>query len=215
MTPSVVSSLLRLVTGARAQWVGCEPSARPRIYFANHSSNLDGPTIWAVMPPEIRPLVRPVAAKDYWNAGGVRRYMASRIFNAILIERKQPTRHDNPIEDMLRGLGDKGSLILFPEGSRFPGPDPVPFKSGLFHMAKKRPDLELIPVLLDNMNRVLPKGELLPVPMICNVTFGSPLALQPGEPRDDFLTRARQAVIDLRPRDLVPVSPLSRPGAPA
>ncbi len=211
MTPSVVATLLRLITGARAQWIGCEPHPRPRIYFANHTSNLDGPTIWSVLPAELRRLARPVAARDYWNGGRIRRYMATKIFNSILIERKQPTRTDNPIDDMLRGLGDTGSLILFPEGTRGPGPDPTEFKSGLFHIAKKRPDLELIPVLLDNMNRVLPKGELLPVPLICSVSFGNPLLLIEGEPRDAFLTRARQAVIDLRSAVIAPNSPRLEP----
>jgi 1-acyl-sn-glycerol-3-phosphate acyltransferase len=201
MTRAVVASFLRLMTGARAHWAGCEPHPRPRVYFANHCSNLDGPTIWSVLPPEIRARARPVAARDYWNAGGVRRFMATKIFNAILIERKQPTRTDNPIDDMLRGIGDSGSLILFPEGTRSPGPDPAPFKSGLFHLVRKRPDLELVPVLLDNMNRVLPKGELLPVPLICTVTFGTPFSLQEGESRDAFLDRARQAIINLRVPD--------------
>lgn len=212
MTPSVVATLLRLVSGARAQWIGCDPSVRPRIYFANHTSHLDGPTIWAVLPSEIRQLARPVGARDYWSGGKIRQYMATQIFNTILIERKKPTKTDNPIDDMLRGIGDNGSLILFPEGTRGPGPDPAEFKSGLFHIAKKRPELELVPVLLDNMNRVLPKGELLPVPLICNVIFGCPMFLQDGEPRDDFLARARQAVINLRTDGVAPSTPAPRTG---
>lgn len=214
MTPSIVAGLLRLVTGAQALWVGCEPHPRPRIYFANHCSHLDGPTIWAVLPPEIRALTRPVAARDYWNGGRIRRYMAIQIFNSILIERKQPTRTNNPIDDMVRGIGDRGSLILFPEGTRSHGPDPAPFMSGLFHLVRKRPDLELVPVLLDNMNRVLPKGELLPVPLICSVTFGTPFHLREEESRDDFLSRARQAVIHLRTPEANTLTASSPPVTP-
>ena len=212
MTPSVVATLLRLISGARAQWIGCVPSTRPRIYFANHTSHLDGPTIWAVLPSEIRQLSRPVGARDYWSGGRIRQFMATRIFNTILIERKKPTKTDNPIDDMLRGIGETGSLILFPEGTRGPGPDPAEFKSGLYHIAKKRPDLELVPVLLDNMNRVLPKGELLPVPLICNVVFGCPLFLQDMEPRDEFLARARQSIINLRTAFDSPSTPPPRTG---
>lgn len=212
MTRSLMATFLRLVTGAQAQWMGCEPHPRPRIYFANHCSHLDGPTIWSVLPPEIRALARPVAAKDYWDAGHIRRYMATKIFNAILIDRQQITRTDNPIDTMLRGMGDAGSVILFPEGSRSTGPDPAPFKSGLFHLVRKRPDLELVPVLLDNLNRVLPKGELLPVPLICTVTFGRPFSWLEGESRDEFLHRARQAVIDLRTPEAT-TTPLSPPPA--
>ncbi|MBM4074492.1 MAG: 1-acyl-sn-glycerol-3-phosphate acyltransferase [Planctomycetes bacterium] len=200
MTPQITASFLRVISGARATWSGCEPDRRQRIYFANHTSNLDGPVLWASLPDDVRRLARPVAARDYWAANRFRRYFAEQVFNAILIERKAPSVRDNPIEDMLTAMGDSHSLILFPEGGRFPGPDPQPFKSGLFHVAKKRPDVELVPVLLDNMNRILPKGELLPVPVISSVTFGEPIKLLSNERRDDFLARARDAVIRLRNR---------------
>ncbi|MBS0261108.1 MAG: 1-acyl-sn-glycerol-3-phosphate acyltransferase [Planctomycetes bacterium] len=198
MTSDLTATMLRLLTGVRAHWRGCEPDLRQRIYFANHSSHLDAPTLWAALPPALRQLTCPVAARDYWTAGRLRRYLATHVFHAVLVERKTPTARDNPIDDMLRALGDQRSLILFPEGGRFTGPDPVEFKSGLFHLAKKRPDLELIPVLLDNLNRVLPKGELLPAPLIASATFGAPLRLEPDEPRSEFLSRARQAIIALR-----------------
>ncbi|MCX7423744.1 MAG: lysophospholipid acyltransferase family protein [Planctomycetia bacterium] len=198
MTPQLTASFLRLLSGARATWLGCGPELRQRVYFANHTSNLDGPVLWATLPLAVRQLTRPVAARDYWTANKLRRFFAEQVFNAVLIERKAPTVRDNPIEDMLAAIGDSHSLILFPEGGRFSGPDPQPFKSGLFHLAKKRPEIELVPVLLDNMNRVLPKGELLPVPIISSVTFGSPIRLEPNERRDEFLVRAREAVIGIR-----------------
>ena len=198
MTPQLTASFLRLLSGARATWLGCGPELRQRVYFANHTSNLDGPVLWATLPLAVRQLTRPVAARDYWTANRLRRFFAEQVFNAVLIERKAPTVRDNPIEDMLAAIGDSHSLILFPEGGRFSGPDPQPFKSGLFHLAKKRPEIELVPVLLDNMNRVLPKGELLPVPIISSVTFGSPIRLEPNERRDEFLVRAREAVIGIR-----------------
>jgi 1-acyl-sn-glycerol-3-phosphate acyltransferase len=198
MTRQLTIAMLRLLTGVTGHWKGCAPDARQRVYFANHSSNLDGPALWAALPEPLRQLTRPVAARDYWQANRVRRHFAEGVFNALLIERKAPTVRDNPIEQMLEALGDRHSLILFPEGSRFSGPDPVEFKSGLYHLARKRPDLELVPVLLDNLNRVLPKGDLLPVPLIASVTFGAPIQLETGEPRDQFLSRARNAVISLR-----------------
>lgn len=198
MTPQLTASFLQLLSGARATWLGCVPETRQRVYFANHTSNLDGPVLWATLPLAVRQLTRPVAARDYWTANRLRRFFAEQVFNAVLIERKAPTVRDNPIEDMLAAIGESHSLILFPEGGRFSEPDPQPFKSGLFHLAKKRPEIELVPVLLDNMNRVLPKGELLPVPIISSVTFGSPIRLEPNERRDDFLVRAREAVIGIR-----------------
>lgn len=191
---NTVSFLGRLVTGARAHWKGCEPSTRQRIYFANHTSNLDALVMWSVLPEAVRALTRPVAARDYWVGDPVRRWLANDVFHAVLIERKKPTAHDNPLVDMLEALGERHSLILFPEGGRFPGPEPGTFKGGLHHLALKRPDVELIPCWVENMNRILPKGEFLPVPLLGGVTFGAPLAPQPDESKPDFLERARQAV---------------------
>ncbi|HVJ84102.1 MAG TPA: lysophospholipid acyltransferase family protein [Caulifigura sp.] len=198
MIPDLAAAAMRAVTGVVPRWVGCGPEPRPRIYFANHSSHLDGPTIWGTLPRSLRRLTRPVAAHDYWTASRFRRYLATQVFNAVLVERKNPTPRNNPLDHMLAAMGAESSLIVFPEGTRFHNPEPAEFKPGLYYLAKRRPDLELVPVLLDNLNRILPKGELLPVPLIGSVTFGAPIRLEEHEGRDQFLTRARQSVIDLR-----------------
>jgi 1-acyl-sn-glycerol-3-phosphate acyltransferase len=198
MMTSLMVALARVVSGARPRWAGCAPDTRQRIYFANHTSHLDALVLWAVLPPPVRLLTRPVAARDYWTAGRLRRHIAEDVFHAVLIERKKPTTHDNPLADMMNALGDKHSLIVFPEGGRGTGPEPGPFKGGLFHIAKRRPDVELIPVLMDNLNRILPKGEVLPVPLLGSVSFGAPIHLQPDEEKAVFLSRARAAVLSLR-----------------
>jgi 1-acyl-sn-glycerol-3-phosphate acyltransferase len=156
------AALAKIVTGANARWVGCEPDIRQRVYFANHTSNLDALVIWASLPPPVRELTRPVAARDYWTKGRLRIFLANKIFNAVLIERKKPTPHDNPLTDMLNALGDRHSLIIFPEGGRQADGEMAAFKGGLFHLAKDRPDLEFVPVLIENLNRILPKGEVFP-----------------------------------------------------
>lgn len=196
MTTGLMVFLARLISGATGRWLGCAPETRQRIYFANHTSNLDALVLWAVLPQEVRARTRPVAARDYWSTG-IRRYIADKIFHAILIERKKPTARDNPIQQILDAMGSERSIIIFPEGGRFSGPAPMPFKSGLYHLAQKRPDVELIPVLMDNLNRILPKGEVLPVPLIGHVTFGAPIKLLPDETKPAFLERARTEVMRL------------------
>ncbi|MFO1477925.1 MAG: lysophospholipid acyltransferase family protein [Verrucomicrobiota bacterium] len=198
MTKSLLAAIARLVSGASIRWVGCSPDSRQRVYYANHTSNLDALVLWASLPTLVRNLTRPVAARDYWIKDPLRRYLALRVLNAVLIERKRPTAHDNPLADMLAALGDRHSLIIFPEGGRQAGGEMAPFKSGLFHLAKDRPDVELIPVLIENLNRVLPKGEFLPVPLLGSLSFGAPIRLEPGERRETFLDRARRAVKDLQ-----------------
>ena len=184
----------RLVSGTSVRWVGCAPDLRQRVYFANHTSNLDALVVWVSMPPNVRFLARPVAARDYWTRGRLRAYLATRIFNAVLIERRKPTPRDNPLADLLKALGDRHSLILFPEGGRQSGGEMAPFKSGLFHLARNRPDVEFVPVLIENLNRILPKGEFLPVPVLGSVIFGTPMRLEANEAKAAFLERARAAI---------------------
>ena len=198
MTGTLLTAMVRLLCGAQAHWQGTTPDPRPRIYFANHTSNLDALVIWAALPRELRALTRPVAARDYWQKGPIRRHLALKVLNAVLIERHKVTVHDNPITAMVEAMGERHSLIIFPEGGRQPGPEPAPFKAGLYHLAKHRPAAELVPVYLENLNRVLPKGETLPVPMLGSLTMGSPILIQSGEAKADFLDRARLAVWNLR-----------------
>lgn len=194
MMKSLLAVIAKIISGANARWVGCVPETRQRIYFANHTSNLDALVIWASLPPPMRLLTRPVAARDYWTKSRLRLYLANQIFNAVLIERKRPTTHDNPLQDMLDALGTRNSLIIFPEGGRQTGTEMAPFKGGLFHLAKDRPEVELVPVLVENLNRILPKGEFLPVPLMGSLSFGTPIRLEAGEDKASFLERAQNAV---------------------
>jgi 1-acyl-sn-glycerol-3-phosphate acyltransferase len=139
-----------------------------------------------------------VAAHDYWTRGAVRPWLAGRVFRAVLIERKNVTRANNPMTPMCDALRAGDSLIIFPEGGRNPSGEIGEFKSGIHHLAREVPEAELVPVYIENLNRVLPKGEVLPVPILCSVNFGQPLHLEAGEKKPEFLARARAAILDLR-----------------
>ena len=192
-----VNGLARLITGVRGEWRGCLPEPRPRIYFANHRSHGDFVLIWSVLPAALRTQTRPVAAADYWGAG-VRRYLGERVFGAVLVEREGATRDKDPTLPLLAALDAGASLILFPEGTRNTTEAPLlPFKSGLYRLARQRPEIELIPVWIDNLNRVLPKGEFVPVPLLCTVTFGAPVRVIDGEGSIPFRQRSRAALLAL------------------
>ncbi len=198
---AILATLIKILTGSSVRWIGCEPSTRQRIYFANHTSHLDALVLWAALHPQARALTRPVAARDYWTADPVRRHLASRVFNAVLIDRQRISAHaHHPLEPLVAALADgrRHSLIFFPEGTRGKGPVAGPFKSGLYHLGRHRPDVEMVPVLIDNMNRILPKGELLPVPVLGGLSFGAPLRVEEDEGKAAFLDRARHAVNSLR-----------------
>ncbi len=190
--------LAKLLSGFSVRWIDSQPDTCQRVYFANHSSHLDALVIWAALPREVRQKTRPVAAADYWLKGPIRRYFANQLFNAILIDRNEVKVHQSPVDMMLREVGTEYSTILFPEGGRGNGKEIGEFKSGLFYLCKKRPELELIPVYVDNMNRILPRGEVLPVPLLTCISFGPPMWLEKGEAKTAFLERARAAVKRLK-----------------
>ena len=189
--------LARLITGAQGHWIGCPPKAEQRIYFANHQSHFDWVLIWAAQPRELRNTTRPIAARDYWTSTPLKHWITREIFNAVYVSRQRSDDQD-PLEPLMEALRNGDSLVIFPEGTRGNKGDPQPFKSGLFHLAEAFPGVPLIPAWIDNVQRVMPKGEVVPVPILCSVSFGAPLQLAPGEDKRTFLDRARAAVLAMR-----------------
>ena len=193
----LLAFIARLITGAQGHWKGCPPKAEQRIYFANHQSHLDWVLIWAALPRDLRVLTRPIAARDYWTKSAFRRWLTSAVFNAVYVARQRSDEED-PLEPLVEALARGDSLVIFPEGTRSSKGEPQAFKSGLFHLAESFPAVPLVPAWIDNVQRVMPKGEVVPVPILCSVTFGAPIRLEPGEERRAFLDRARLAVLALR-----------------
>ncbi|RRV09033.1 1-acyl-sn-glycerol-3-phosphate acyltransferase [Pseudomonas sp. v388] len=202
LVATIITAGARSVTGARSLWLGCTPEPRQRIYFANHSSHGDFVLLWASLPPALRKLARPVAGADYWQASPLRRYIINRVFNGVLVDRKRGTSDSNPLQPMLQALEQGDSLILFPEGTRNLEDGLLPFKSGLYHLAKSYPQAELVPVWIANLNRVMPKGRLLPLPLLCTTSFGAPLRVEEDETKEQFLARSRDALLSLAPEPL-------------
>jgi 1-acyl-sn-glycerol-3-phosphate acyltransferase len=198
MRPSaaLLVGVVRLLVGAYGRWIGTQPLARQRIYFANHTSHVDTLAIWSALPRSLRHHTRPIAARDYWGHG-FKHYIATRALGAVLIDRARDDPEADPLEPLRAALHAGDSLILFPEGTRGRGTVPARFRSGLYNLAREFAGVELIPVYLDNLHRALPKGSLLPVPLVCTVRFGAPLGRIDGESRDAFLARARAAVLSL------------------
>jgi 1-acyl-sn-glycerol-3-phosphate acyltransferase len=189
--------VIRVLTGAQARWLGCPPKAEQRIYFANHQSHADLLMIWAALPKELRHSTRAIAARDYWTRTPFKRWLTRRVFNVIYVSRDRSAAED-PLEPLLEALAQGDSLILFPEGTRGHTGEPQAFKAGLYNLAQKFPQVVLVPAWINNVQHVLPKGEVVPVPVLCSVTFGAPLQVQAGEERRVFLERARSAVVALR-----------------
>lgn len=199
---TILSAVARLLVGAYPYWTAGRPEAgRVRIYFANHSSNLDTVALLAALPFDLRKDTRPIAAKDYWTKTWITRHAALVALNAVLIDRKREEAGD-PLAPAIAAVEAGSSLIIFPEGQRNVGEIPGVFKSGIFHLSRRFPEADLIPVYLENIVRSMPKGNNLPLPLICRARFGAPMRAGADEDKNAFVARARQAVIDLSALDL-------------
>ena len=191
----------QFITAARADWRGVAPIPQQRIYFANHTSNADLPIIWTVLPPALRRITRPVAAADYWLKTPARAFIGPEVFRAVLIDRRSEHQTEDPVEKIVAALDEGSSIIIFPEGGRNRSDDPLmPFKAGLYNIARARPGVTLVPTWIDNIASVMPSGEVIPVPLGCTVIFGAPLRVEEEEDKDAFLSRASQALVALMPR---------------
>jgi 1-acyl-sn-glycerol-3-phosphate acyltransferase len=192
--------LARLVTGARAMWIGSAPRATQRVYFANHNSHIDFILIWASIPSGLRATTRPVAGSDYWLGSKLRTFLIREVFHAVLIDRERSDKTVDPIQQMTEALSFGDSIIVFPEGTRNLTEERLlPFKSGIYHLAKAKPEVEFVPVWIENLGRVMPKGETLPVPLLCTVSFGAPIHIKQDEDKRAFLDRARDDMLALAP----------------
>ena len=194
--------IARFITAVRADWRGIEPVSKQRIYFANHVSNADMPMIWTVLPGHMRRQTRPVAAADYWLQNKLRAFIGPEVFNCVLVDRRPEARTEDPMENILNALDEGSSLIIFPEGKRNMTEEALlPFRAGLYNIGRARPHVDLIPTWVANLNKIMPKGEIIPLPLICTVTFGSPVHVKEGEDKDRFLERAARELVALAPVD--------------
>ena len=109
LTSRLLVAAAKLISGYTVRWKDAMPDTCQRIYFANHTSHLDGLVLWAGLPPHLRQLTRPVAAKDYWEKGWLRRHVAS-AFNALLIDRREVKVHQSPVDLMIREMKFQASL---------------------------------------------------------------------------------------------------------
>lgn len=189
--------LIRLLTGSQARWYGCPPKAEQRIYFANHQSHADLVMLWAALPAELRNVTRAIAARDYWTTSPFKKWITTAVFNVVYVSRERSANED-PLEPLVEALRNGDSIILFPEGTRGHTGEPQPFKAGLYNLAIQFPHVVLVPAWINNIQHVLPKGEVVPVPVLCSVTFGAPMQVEPDEACRPFLERARSSVVALR-----------------
>ncbi len=195
----LITSFITGVTSRPASDLAFTPTNK--VYYANHASHGDFVLVWISLPKTWRMLTQPVAGADYWLGSKLKAFIAEQVFRVLLIDRQHDPKQ--AIAAMDGALKQGKSLILFPEGTRNTTDDQIllPFKSGLYHLARENENIEFVPVWINNINRVLPKGKILPIPLLCDVRIGEVIKKLPDEDKTEFLTRTRQALLDLAPQE--------------
>jgi 1-acyl-sn-glycerol-3-phosphate acyltransferase len=171
----IVRPLVLIVLGLNVRHSERLPHTGPAIVVANHNSHLDTLVLMTLFPPRLLPLLRPVAAVDYFLKNRPLAWFSMNIMGIIPVRRGRGAGHEDPLAGCSTALQGGEILILFPEGSRGEAERLAEFKTGITHLAKRHSDVPVIPVFLHGLGKALPKGEAMLVPFFCDVFIGLPL----------------------------------------
>jgi len=173
-----VRPFLTFFVGLRIAGAENLPKTDPFVMIANHTSHLDALTLLSLFPLSRLRNVRPCAAADYFESTKMVSWVSHTFLNILGIRRTNITRETHPVFLMKACLSRGESLILFPEGTRGSGEEISSFKTGIAHLIEEAPGIQILPVFLKNLNRSLPKGEFIPIPVFCDVRIGAPMTVQ-------------------------------------
>ena len=158
------------------------------ILIANHNSHMDTMAIMSAIPSRYIHKVHPIAARDFFGGSLFKKILMRYLVNATLIQRDRDDPNNDPIDSMDKMLKKSRSLILFPEGSRGTPGVMSKFKKGLGYLIQRNPEINVIPVYLDNVYKTLPRGKNLILPYNCSIKFGDPIKFKSMDMEDILLS---------------------------
>lgn len=162
-------------------------SRRSAIFVANHASFFDPPLLISTLP--CRPVF--IAKKELalvpflgwliWLAG------------FIFVDRGKQASAMASLKRAARQIRAGQSIAAFPEGTRTRTGLPVPFKRGVFVLAKEA-DVPVVPMAILGGFRVLPPGDWRVAPGDYTIRVGQPL--HPGDfPHAQALMESTEAAV--------------------
>lgn len=171
----LVRPLLWLLIGFHVRHRERLPRHGPAIIAANHNSHLDTPVLISLLPLRLLPSIRPVAAAGYFLRNRLLAWFATRIIGIIPVPLGSGRARDEVLAEVITALEAGSIVILFPEGTRGEPEQPGRLRSGITTLARRFPDVPVIPVWLYGLGKALPRGEALLVPFHCDVGVGDAL----------------------------------------
>lgn len=170
----VVRPVLLFAVGLNVRGREHLPRRGPAILAPNHNSHLDALALASLYPLAELPGVVAAGAADYFFRNAPTAWLARHVLGAVPVARGA-VRGSDPLAACSAALAEGRVLIFFPEGSRGEPERMQPVRSGLARLAAAHPEAPVVPVYLRNFGRVLPRGDWLPVPVVCDVVIGRPL----------------------------------------
>ncbi len=193
--------VMRLRVEGRAHVEGL---TTPVVYAANHQSHMDTPAIYAALPPHRRHQVAPAMAREFFAAwfgltpapwparlaSGLAFHAACLCFNAFPLPQRSNPRG---AFRYMREVVDEGySILIYPEGRRVDDGSIDTFKRGVGVLAIDL-DLPVVPIRIEGLDYVFPRGKRIPRRGRVRVAFGAPLT--PGDDDAQAFTARIEAAV--------------------
>jgi 1-acyl-sn-glycerol-3-phosphate acyltransferase len=196
---SASARLANRLVGIRVEVIGLEKldPKQAYVFTPDHRSHAD---ITALM--EALPAARYAAKRELFDEPVLGRAM--RAVGMIPIDRDDPALAKRTLEDAAARLGRTVSLVIFPEGTRAPAGQMLPFKGGAFVLAIEQ-QVPVVPVAIHNTAHVMPAHGYLTVlggRVVVELLDPIPTAGLTFEDRGELKERVREALVRaLRPED--------------
>jgi 1-acyl-sn-glycerol-3-phosphate acyltransferase len=158
------------LAGIRYRVEGVEnmPLNRAAVYCSNHQSHIDPPLLYEALHPEMHILYKaeidrlPLLPRAFRLAG------------FIPVDRKNKEAGMRAIEAAAQSLRAGNSFLVFPEGTRSPNDEMLPFKKGAFIMAIKA-QAPIVPVAIKGGRDAMQRGSRVIRPVTVTVRVGEPV----------------------------------------
>lgn len=193
----IIRPIARFLTGADVTGRQHLPLRGPAIVAANHNSHMDTLLLLSIFPSRAVMRVRPAAAADYFLKDPVIGWFSRNMIGIVPVARDKVGTGEDVLAPARDALAAGDIIVVFPEGTRGDATDEMArLKSGVARLAEAFPDAPVTPIWIQGAGRVLPKGEVIPVPMNCAVLIGEPVRWT-GK-RTEFMDGLRDALLKLK-----------------